>query len=209
MNGYESIYVKMVNDIKSITYKNVLRRVHELYKFRVIEPIEGNFKHGAINYRLTGRGLIYLFSTGTISVNMDEVILSYPDNILFKDLVYNCFEISTLRKRTDILERFLSNYVETCCQIMASYLFFFKMNTDSMYAQLRWQKRSLILNLATVKDDVIDWPVGYNIDDKKRENDRQKTLEVLAKDQKFMAILKEYGEEFIRCYNTLIALSKT
>jgi len=74
-----------------------------------------------------------------------------------------------------------------------------------MYAQLRWQKRSLILNLATVKDDVIDWPVGYNIDDKKRENDRQKTLEVLAKDQKFMAILKEYGEEFIRCHNTLIA----
>ena len=43
------------------------------------------------------------------------------------------------------------------------------MNTDSMYAQLRWQKRSLILNLATVKDDVIDWPVGYNIDDKKEK----------------------------------------
>ncbi|MGC2682016.1 MAG: hypothetical protein WA323_09115 [Candidatus Nitrosopolaris sp.] len=204
MNGYESVYklhTKM-EEIKPITYKNVLRRVHKLYESRVIEPIEGNFKHGAINYRLTSRGLMYLFSTGTMPVYIDEVIIKYPDNILFKVLIYNYFEKSTLRDCTYTLERFLSEYVAICCQIIASHLTTrFKIQTDVMNAQLRWQNRSFILNLATAKDELIGWR-------DQKENDRQETLELLANDKKFLTVLKEYGEEFLKCYDMLITLSK-
>jgi hypothetical protein len=48
--------------------------------------LKGN-KHGAINYRLTSRGLMYLFSELITPKNIHEII-KYPENCYFLPIYY-------------------------------------------------------------------------------------------------------------------------
>jgi hypothetical protein len=228
LRGYTSVYklysqLKTVriygrNESMSMAYKNVHKRIHRIHKGGLIEviPQPGGYKHGAINYRLTSRGLMYLFSELMTPKNIHEVMIKYPENILFKLFVYDYFEKETLEHSTDTLTSLLQNYIEECCQKIRlfvdsslvdsygaykeeGYLQSGNFLKDILAYQLEWHKRSFILKVATLKDELIDWR-------DKKANDRQETLELLANDTKFMLALEEYGGEFRKGYDALITL---
>lgn len=223
LRGYTSAY-KLYSFLKAedpMAYKNVHRRIRRMHEAGLIEEISqpGGYKHGAINFRLTNRGLMYLFSELMTPKNIHEVMLKYPKNSLFRFFVYNNFEKETLRHSTDTLTCLLQNYIEQCCQIIR--LFVDSPLADNWGAyeegyldsgnnlkynlayQLEWHKRSFILKVATLNDELIDW--RYKVLHK-RPNDRQETLELLANDKKFMTVLEEYGGEFRKGYDALITL---
>jgi hypothetical protein len=142
----------------------------------LIEAIQGNFKHGAINYKLSSLGLVYLFSEGIMLMDLAEVMAKYPQNTLFQVCIYKSFERVTLQHCTDTLESFLINYIEECCQKIRS---IFNLNLKHSYTseilsntlnlQFEWQTRSFFLNLVTIRDElIIDWL--RNGDDDKNEN---------------------------------------
>ena len=64
---------------KGLSYKNIHRRVEKLFNNGLIEEvkIEGGYKHGARNFKLTDRGLIYFIS----ETNIIESILSFAEKI--------------------------------------------------------------------------------------------------------------------------------
>lgn len=221
LSGYTSAY-KLYSLLKKerypMAYKNVHRRIRRIYEGGLIEenPQPGGYKHGAINYRLTSRGLMYLFSELITPNNIHEVMLKYPKNTLFKLFIYDYFEKETLRHSTYTLTSLLQNYIEECCQkirLFVSSTLVDKWNAYegegylesgnslkyTLVYQLEWHKRSFILKVATLKNELIDWR-------NKRANDRQETLKLLANDKKFMAALEKYGREFRQGYDALIAL---
>ena len=66
--------------------------------------------------------------------------------------------------------------------------------------QLEWHKRSFIIKLATMKEELLSWR-------RQTADDREETLELLTKDKKFISALEEYGGEFRKGYDTFITLS--
>jgi hypothetical protein len=202
-----------------LAYKNVHKRIRRIHKGGLIEYIQrpGGYKHGAINYRLTSRGLVYLFSELMTPKDIRVVMVKYPTNSLFKLFVYDYFDRKTLEHSTVTLTSLLQNYIVECCQKIrlfvdsplvdhytvyeVGYLEPGNFLKDILIYQLEWHKRSFILKVATLKDELIDW-------ENKRANDRQETLELLANDKKFMAALEEYGGEFRKGYDTLITLRR-
>jgi hypothetical protein len=102
----------------SLAYKNVHRRIRRIHEAGLIEEItkQGGYKHGAINYRLTSRGLMYLFSELMTPKNIHEIMLKYSQNTLFKFFVYGFFEKQTLTRSTPTLEFLLQDYIEEGCQ---------------------------------------------------------------------------------------------
>jgi hypothetical protein len=223
LSGYTSVY-KLHSLIKtepwnmSMAYKNVHKRIRRIYKGGLIEeiPKPGGYEHGAINYRLTSRGLMYLFSELITPKNIHEIMIKYPKNSLFKFFVYNYFEKETVEHSTQTLTSLLQNYMVECCQKIRLFVDSKLVEYYGAYAgkgyleqenvlkymlayQLEWHKRSFILKVATLKNELIDWR-------DERANDRQETLELLANDKKFMAALEKYGGEFQKGYDTLITL---
>jgi hypothetical protein len=225
LDGYTSAY-KLYSLFKAKKflgrvppYKNVHKRIRKLHKGGLIEEIQqpGGYKHGAINYRLTSRGLVYMFSELFTPKDIRAVMAKYPTNSLFKFFVYDYFDRKTLEHSTVTLTSLLQNYIAEGCQKIRLFVDSSLVDSYSVYEgegyfnpgnflrdilvyQLEWHKRSFILKVATLKGELIDW-------ENKRANDRQETLELLASDKKFMAALKEYGGEFRKGYDTLILLS--
>ncbi|MFY9872119.1 MAG: hypothetical protein WAK17_20605 [Candidatus Nitrosopolaris sp.] len=145
-------------------------------------------------------------------------MIKYPKNSLFKLFVYHYFEKETLQHCTATLMSLLQNYIVECCQKIRLFVDSSLVKNYGVYEgegyfqsgnflkgilvyQLEWQKRSFILKVATLKDELIDWEA-------KRANDRQETLELLANDRKFVAALEEYGGEFRKGYDALMRLRK-
>jgi len=223
LGGYTSAYKlhsKMRNTTSpSMAYKNVHKRIRRMHQGGLIEEMTqpGGYKHGAINYRLTSRGLVYLFSELFTPKDIRAVMVKYPTNSLFEFFVYDYFDRKTLEHSTVTLNSLLQNYIAEGCQKIRVFVdsplvdaygvyegegYFQQGNflKDILVYQLEWHKRSFILKVATLKDELIHW-------ENKRANDRQETLELLANDKKFMAALKEYSGEFRKGYDTLILLS--
>jgi hypothetical protein len=208
MKGYASVYklhsLGEEDGVKPMIYKSMLVRVHKLREAGLIEAIPGNFKHGAINYRLTTFGLVYLFSESIMPVYLDEVILKYPENALFKIFIYSNFERVTLQNCTDTLNNFLMNYIEQCCRKIRR-IYYWKLIynypsdilSGNLNKELEWETRSFFFNLVTMSDEVIM--------DSSRTDDEDKieTLSLLSKDKKFKTRLKECGDEFYRKYQKL------
>lgn len=223
MQGATSAYKlysigKDENKKPSLAYKNVHRRIRRIHEAGLIEEItkQGGYKHGAINYRLTSRGLMYLFSELMTPKNIHEIMLKYSQNTLFKFFVYGFFEKQTLTQSTRTLEFLLQDYIEEGCQkirlfVDSSLVENYNAYGDEGYLepgnslkdilnhQLEWHKRSFILKVATMKGELLSWRVN-------KTNDREQTLDLLANDKKFMNALEEYGGELREGYETLITL---
>ena len=93
LDGHTSAYkIWLVHkkEYGPIAYKNVHRRIKKLFNANLIEDvkIEGGFKHGARNYKLTTRGLVYIFGELLIPRNITNILLIYPYNILFAAFLY-------------------------------------------------------------------------------------------------------------------------
>ena len=79
---------------KSISYKNIHKRVKRLLELKLIFEIEENFKRGAKHYRITTPGLIiFLANRGSES---DKFIVNNKDNLLIHYLLLEYFSEKTL-----------------------------------------------------------------------------------------------------------------
>ena len=79
---------------KSISYKNIHKRVKRLLELKLIFEIKENFKRGAKHYRITTQGLIiFLGNRGSES---DKFIVNNKDNLLIHYLLLEYFSEKTL-----------------------------------------------------------------------------------------------------------------
>jgi hypothetical protein len=230
-NAYQ-IFSKLKGENVYRAYKNVHRRIKKLFESNLIEEVktESGFKHGARNYRLTTRGLVYIFSElGTpYSTN---IFLPYLENVLFRTLLYPCFERSTIKSATYSLSRLIGNYLEECCRTtrytleemtdyvnpaMESRELLDSIPIKILQYQLNWHIKSFILKAAILTEDLIDWrnfaelstAKSFSSTGKLRciANDRVDTLTLLSGDKKFMKALEEIEGQFSKGYDKLIEL---
>jgi hypothetical protein len=79
---------------KSISYKNIHKRVKRLLDLKLIYEIEGKFRRGSKPYRITTQGLInFLGDRGSES---HRFIINNKDNLLIRYLLLEYFEEKTL-----------------------------------------------------------------------------------------------------------------
>lgn len=199
----------------AIAYKNVNARVHRLYEAGLIEKVRKKVGfHNAVNYRLTARGLVYIFSELMSPSDAAAIILSHSENILFETFVYPYFERRTLKRATYTFVGMLENYIREACQNIRYFL-----NPDriALYSndpsflievlefQLNWHVRSFILKLSTMKEGFTDWREWpYEKVQCTPEEDKSKTFSLLSRDKKFMRALKEAEGELREGYEMLI-----
>jgi hypothetical protein len=237
LEGHTSAYQIYLILEKGIAYKNVHRRIKRLFEANMIEEVEtkGGFKHGAKNYKLTTRGLVYLFAELVIP-DIGNISLTYSENILFRTFLYPYFERNTIKSATYSLLRLLENYVVDCCQmtryaldIMVTYLspedidiksseFVDSPPINKLQFQLNWHIRSFLLKIPSMKDEIVDWRYLTNQTAENRfpsqdniictANDRIETFFLLSKDKKFMNALQEIERDFHEGYHKLVELKK-
>jgi hypothetical protein len=217
--GYTSAY-KLHSFLKtwegpaeSMAYKNVHRRVRRLFQARLLEEKKrvGGYKHGAINYRLTSRGLVYIFSETLTPKNIHEIMTNYPTNSLFNTFIYPFFEKTTLERSTETLNHLLMNYIEMCSYHTRYFLdpekfAYYQDSPEPMIEVLEFQLKCdlifFLLRAATVREGLIGWRESDKI-----PTDRNETFELLSRDRKFMSALKEYGAEICKGYKTITDLA--
>jgi hypothetical protein len=230
--GYSSaykLYSFMKNEYEGpMAYKNVHRRIRRMFQAGLIEEIRkvGGYKHGAINYGLTSRGLVYLFSEGLIPPKLSTIITtSYSGNPLFRTFVSPYFNRDTLDNYTDTLSRMLVNYLEEISEIIRFMLNPMRLEkwgydsnkpyskqeyplnespvTVTLRFQLNWCIKSFIFKIASMNHEHVDWRESKE----PSLEDKSKTLYLLSRDKKYMNALKEARTEFIDGYNKMMSYS--
>jgi hypothetical protein len=173
------IYLVHKNSVyRPIAYKNVHRRIKRLFQANFIEDVkvEGGFKHGARNYKLTTRGLVYIFREELSIGDINSILLKYPDDVLFKALLYPYFEKRTIKLATYSLLSLIGDYIAECCQITRYFLDrlmeYTRIRDDNtiapdeiglyiplqmLYLQLNWHIKSFLFRVAAMKEDHTDW----------------------------------------------------
>lgn len=116
-----SIYSEIVNLVnsgilirkweKEMAYPNVHKKLKRLATLGLIE-FEGKYERNVIKYKITSRGLFQLILESQISL---ESILENNDDIIFRTIVYEFFEIGTIQKFITVPRReALRNYLANC-----------------------------------------------------------------------------------------------
>ena len=143
-----------------ISYPSLYKRVKRLLKKRLIEEsIMGKTIeniHGAIYYRLTLAGILYIIHHDLV-INYDALFSSnnYKNNPLFEDLVLSVFEEKTLQKPPSLLRNFIIWHLEECAsrivqiskQIPKEEKIFHERLAKHLKATLDSQKRLLVIRL--------------------------------------------------------------
>jgi hypothetical protein len=238
LEGHSSayqIYCLLKKEDRPLAYKNVHRRIKRLFEANLIEEIktESGFKHGARNYKLATRGLVYFFSEFG-GPDKHKFFLTYSENILFRTFLYPYLERNTIKSATYSLVRLIENYLEECCQmttyaldIMVDYIY--PPGTDitlseiillppieKLYFRLKWHIKSFLIKTAIFKD-AIDWRDLLKHPSESRRfpskekirctaDDRIETFSLLSGDKKFIKALEEVKGDFSEGYNKLIEL---
>ena len=160
---------------KGLSYKNIHRRVEKLFNNGLIEEvkIEGGYKHGARNFKLTDRGLIYFISETNIIESILSFAEKYPNNLLFETFIYKYFERRTLRNATYCLLKLLENYLKECSVLTIFFLsdaenYQFTEVKDiediinnpafeQMHYFLEWMVNSFVIKVSMMNEKHIDW----------------------------------------------------
>ena len=102
------------NRRKPMAYKNAHKRIRRLHSLGLIQELKGTFKHGAIKYELTSRGLFQLLLTKGLA---PHVLNLHKDNIILEIILYQFFEVETIKKFITI-PRFIAlrNFLRECCE---------------------------------------------------------------------------------------------
>ena len=104
---------------KSISYKNIHKRVKRLLELKLIYQIEGNFKRGAKHYRITTQGLVIFLANG--GSESHRFIVNNKDNLLIRYLLLEYFSEKTLDSFY-LLKYFpggnMRDYIHDCCSLI-------------------------------------------------------------------------------------------
>lgn len=194
-----------------LAYKNVLKRVHKLREMGLIvqQITLGGYKHGAIKYRVSDKGLYYLILEGWMAKKGQ--ILEYKHALIFKTLVDPFLEEATVEKCTFRLYSAVWSYIQTCCRIIRNMPYYGEyieiLNDDYLViiisSLIRWSMKSFILKLSLLEAEYRNEGNVFN-----NPYDVEKTFELLANDKKFMKSLEKYHQEVTSGYSKLRKFSK-
>ena len=233
---YSHVKKKKNAMIPPISYKSVHKRVQKLLGNGMIEEVhrEDGFAHGAKNYRLKPRGLIYIISE-IVEQNQSIFIpfmKAQKDSIIIKTFIDPLFERKTVMNGTYTLTTFLMNYIIDCCEI-TRYCFerlatfedngglkksslFQTYPVAYMFYRLNWTVKSFFLRCAMLDEKREDWkhyaanqgwlevPAPSQGKIQCLANDRKETQSLLATDKKFMAKLREIEDDFKNGFNAMM-----
>lgn len=115
---YKDLKSKYEQEGKTITYKNVYKRIQKLYESDLIEKANNKdneeTKHGAIFYRLTSFGVFYMiFNRITYQ---KEIIIENKNDQLFLLFLYPYIKFKTIESLTnDHIVSYIFSYLSKCC----------------------------------------------------------------------------------------------
>jgi hypothetical protein len=183
--------------------QSTARRLQEM---KLIQSIEGKFLSGSINYRLTEKGIFYALS------KMEEypptLLIRYSDSNVLQTLLYQFFEVQTIKRCTASLYAEITRYLKACSTRTISSLELIKNSRSEdhlneyireLELDLMWLVKILVLKLAMMYSEanILRSTSGITKDNAKvalyeLENDMKS---LLAKDSRFKAFLNlTYGE---------------
>ena len=114
-------YLKQIykKDNRTISYKNVHKRIQKLYQLGLIREIKNKdkimSKHGAIYYSLTTCGIFYILKNHLI-VDYRNLIIEHRYDGLYENFLYPYIQFNTINKINDI--QFMIRiciYLSKCC----------------------------------------------------------------------------------------------
>jgi hypothetical protein len=212
-SGLNSPYINlqegiMTTDVSPMAYKNVHKRIKRLSTLKLIEKIEGNFKRNAIMYKLTSRGIFQrLLDLYPLT---PDIINIYKNDPIIETLIYQYFELETIKKFETIPMSMLRRYLRRCCGAILNTLnsfhyeerFIEKSRTPKFEIMLREHKKLL----PTYIEGTIEYEAKnfifelVNISkDEDPYQDNQSTIfprQALLKDKKFTRFLQEIKDDF-------------
>lgn len=183
--------------------QSTARRLQEM---KLIQSIEGKFLSGSTNYRLTEKGIFYALSK--LEEYPPALLIRYSDSNVLQTLVYQFFEVQTIKRCTASLYAEITRYLKACSTRTISSLELIKNSRSEnqlnehireLELDLMWLAKILVLKLAMMYSEanILRSTSGMTKDNAKvalyeLEND-MKIL--LAKDSRFKAFLNlTYGE---------------
>ena len=237
LEGDTSAYKIYSRKKKTTAYKNVNRRIKKLFDAKLIEEvtIHGGFKHGARNYRLTSRGLVYILAEEYIPLNdVSRITSMYPDNILFNTFLYPYFDRRTIKLAPRSLVWLINKYIEETCEITRYTLdllaehhhdFHKKAITIEpsnillypelikLYIQLTWHIKSFLFKVASMKEEDIYfqnrlYPGIYISSHSEVANMKTEMYNLLSQDQTFMRALNNLERDFREGYQKLFEMKR-
>ena len=106
------------------SYKNVHKKVKFLLSLGLIQESKKGWKHGAIYYNLSPYGVFYLFFKDiAVPRYLGDLLETYANDNLFRELLYPYFQKTTLRQLESIyFALVIRSYLHECCKGIMSRL---------------------------------------------------------------------------------------
>jgi hypothetical protein len=205
---------------ESMAYKNTFIHVKNLLSLGFIKQVEreGNPKHGAIYYRITEAGILWIFTTRSYFEPsfLSTILDNHGDHLIFDCFLYPCFKKETLTaimtgevKILKIVENNVGAWKETgakylitnsiieylvgCCKWVNSLL----STVSERPAGTKPGKLFLELfnNEIALLKDVLVTKILLHL--RQVENkDQMKALSILVRDERFMKIARDLQTDF-------------
>jgi hypothetical protein len=177
-----------------------------LQEMKLIQSIEGKFLSGSTSYRLTEKGIFYALSK--LEEYPPSLLIRYSDSNVLQTLVYQFFEVRTIKRCTASMYAEITRYLKACSTRTISSLEIIKNSKSEdqldehireLELDLMWLAKILVLKLAMIYSEanILRSTSGMTKDNAKvalyeLENDMKS---LLAKDSRFKAFLNlTYGE---------------
>jgi hypothetical protein len=215
---------------KPLAYININKRFRKYHRLGLLEEeaIVGGYAHGARNYKVSEKGLVFLF-LDVIHPEISENFRNFSQSKLFQTFILPYFESKTIEHYTISLTKFIEYYLENICnkinnalnpELLEQYQYNTKLPLsqqfdfinddpyDLLYAtypisnlliQLETAHKSLILDLVSMNDEILTNRVPYPT-----EKDKIKTIQLLSKDKIFINEFKKIKIDIDNSYNKLL-----
>ena len=216
------LYPEKAERIKPLAYININKRFRKYHRLGLLEEetIDGGYEHGARNYKVSDKGLIFLF-LDVIHPNIYKNFKNFSQSKLFQTFILPYFESKTIEQYTISLTKFIEYYLEDICskinnglnpELLEESQYNTKLplsqqfdlnNNDpdedpaylinpiyELLIQLETAHKSLILDLVSMNEKILTRHVPLPT-----EEDKIKTIQLLSKDKIFMNEFKKIKNE--------------
>jgi hypothetical protein len=185
-----------------------------LLELGLIQIIEGKFLSGSTNYGLTEKGIFFALSK--LEEYPPALLIKYSNSNVLETLLYQFFEVQTIKKCTASLYAEITRYLKGCITRTISSLEGIKNSRTEdqkngcireLELDLMWSVKILVLKLAMMYSEanILRSTSGMTKDNAKvaiyeLENE---TKSLLTKDNRFKAFLNLTYEELVEGYDEI------
>jgi hypothetical protein len=199
---------------QSVVSKYEQSAARRLLELGLIQIIEGKFLSGSTNYSLTEKGIFRALSK--LEEYPPALLIKYSNSNVLETLVYQFFEVQTIKRCTASLYAEITRYLKECITRTISGLHGIKNSgsEEQMNDRIReleldliWSAKILVLKLAMMYSEanILRSTSGITKDNAKvaiyeLENE---TKSLLSKDSRFKSFLKITYEELVEGYEEI------